>query len=93
MLVASLLASTVSLHGAVPAAQVLLVGPLLDAKLGLAIDHTTEVGLLAVIALVERAAVEGEFEKFAFVVITRGSEALILVEALVFSDLKSHLLE
>ena len=93
VLVTSLLASAVSVHGAVPAAQVLLAGPLLDSKLGLAVDHSSEVGLLAVIALVERAAVEGELEELALIMVTWGGEALILVKALVLSDLKSHLLD
>ena len=36
---------------------------------------------------------EGELKELTLIMVTRGGEAFILVETLVLSDLKSHLLD
>ena len=71
MLLAFVLTSTIGLHLALLAAKVLFLGVLFDAKLHLAVNHATKVWLLAVVTLVECAAVHCELEQLAFVVVTR----------------------
>ena len=58
----------------------------------LAVDETTEVGLLATVALVEGCAVVGELLGVVVVSITHSGETFIMEDPLIFSVLKSLLL-
>ena len=58
----------------------------------LAVDETTEVGLLATVALIEGCAVVGELLGIVVVGITDSGETLIMENPLIFSVLKSLLL-
>ena len=93
MLLAVVLARAIGLHLALLAAQVLFLGVLLDALLHLAVNHSAKVGLLAVVALVECAAVHRELEKLALVVVSWCRQALILIQALILCGLQGHHLD
>ena len=85
MLVALLQTGAKGLHLALFAPQVLLVRLLFHAQLGLAIHHPTEVGRLAVKALVERTLMHCKFEEFSLVEVPFLGKSLVFIESLVFS--------
>ena len=55
---------------AVFAAEIFLFGMLFETKLLLTVNHATEVGFLAVVALVESACMHRELEQFALIMAT-----------------------
>ena len=93
MLLAVVLTRTISLHLALLAAKILFLGVLFYTELHLAVNHATEVWLLAVVTLVECTAVHCELEQLAFVVVTRSRQAIILVKALILCGLEGHHLD
>ena len=86
-------ACAISFELAVLAAQVLFFGVLFHAELLLAVDHASEVGLLAVVALEEGARVQGEAQQVALVGVAWRHQSLALVQALVLSHFKSELFD
>ena len=62
MLFARLLACSVGFHLTLLAPEVLLVGLLFISKLASAVDHSTKVGFLTIIALVEGTVVHRKLQ-------------------------------
>ena len=92
MLVTGCLTCTDSLEGAVHAAKVFSVArvcSILDGSLLLTVNQTSEVSLLAIETLVERAAMQGVFLRLTVVKISGVIDAAIRQNALILGTLKS----
>ena len=84
MLLTSFLTSSIHLHLTLSTPKVFLADLLFVIKSLSTVYHTTKVGFLAIVALVEGTVMHGELEQLAFIVVARASKALILIEPLIF---------
>ena len=92
MYVTAFLTCTVHLHLTIPTAKVLFVDFFFVIESTSAVDHTTKVWLLAVVALVKSAIVHGKLKKLSLIVVARAGQSFILVKALFFSYIKCNIM-